>query len=255
MLRGEAELAEELDEPSSFELATDGPPKGVAYNAALPIEAFDFIVTDECHRSIYHLWRQVLEYFDAHLIGLTATPSKQTIGFFNGNLMMEYNHERAVADGVNVGYDVYRIKTEVSERGGKVEAGFHVDKRSRADRATRWERLDEDLEYEARQLDRSVVVPSQIRSVLQAFRDALPTLFPDRAMVPKTVVFAKDDSHAEDKVARLVIPLPPLAEQHRIVAEADRRLSLIRVADAQVTANLARAQRLRQSILQAAFSN
>lgn len=206
MLRGEAELAEELDEHSSFELAADGQPKDVAYNPALPFEAFDFVVTDECHRSIYHLWRQVLEYFDAHLIGLTATPSKQTIGFFNGNLVMEYNHERAVADGVNVGYDVYRIKTEVSEQGGKVEAGFHVDKRNRADRATRWEQLDEDLEYEARHLDRSVVVPSQIRTVLQAFKDALPALFDHRAMVPKTLVFAKDDSHAEDivRIAREV---------------------------------------------------
>ncbi|KNZ33040.1 MAG: restriction endonuclease subunit R [Methylibium sp. NZG] len=206
MLRGEAELADELDEHSSFELATDGKPKDVAYNPGLPIEAFDFIVTDECHRSIYHLWRQVLEYFDAHLIGLTATPSKQTIGFFNGNLVMEYNHERAVADGVNVGYDVYRIKTEVTAQGGKVEAGFHVDKRNRLDRATRWQQLDEDLEYEARQLDRSVVVPSQIRTVLQAFKDALPALFDQRAMVPKTLVFAKDDSHAEDivRIAREV---------------------------------------------------
>ena len=206
MLRGEPEMAEELDERSSFELAADGRTKDVAYNAALPIETFDFIVTDECHRSIYHLWRQVLEYFDAHLIGLTATPGKQTIGFFNGNLVMEYNHERAVADGVNVGYDVWRIKTEVSEQGGKVEAGFHVDRRNRADRATRWEQLDEDLEYEARQLDRSVVVPSQIRTVLEAFKAALPTLFPERAMVPKTLVFAKDDSHAEDivRIAREV---------------------------------------------------
>ncbi len=206
MLRGEAELADELDEHSSFELAAGGQPKDVAYNPALPIEAFDFIVTDECHRSIYHLWRQVLEYFDAHLIGLTATPSKQTIGFFNGNLVMEYNHERAVADGVNVGYDVYRIKTEVTEQGGKVEAGFHVDKRNRLDRATRWQQLDEDFEYEARQLDRSVVVPSQIRTVLQAFKDALPALFDQRAMVPKTLVFAKDDSHAEDivRIAREV---------------------------------------------------
>lgn len=199
MLRGEA-LPEDADEHSTFELSADGLPKDVAYNPALPIETFDFVVTDECHRSIYHLWRQVLEYFDAHLIGLTATPSKQTIGFFNGNLVMEYNHERAVADGVNVGYDVWRIRTDVSERGGKVEAGFYVDKRSRDDRATRWQRLDEDLEYEARQLDRSVVVPSQIRTVLTAFKDALPTLFPGRAMLPKTLVFAKDDSHAEDIV-------------------------------------------------------
>jgi type I restriction enzyme R subunit len=201
MLRGE-ELPEDADEISTYELdAADGRAKEVAYNPNIPIETFDFIVTDECHRSIYGLWRQVLEYFDAFIIGLTATPSKQTIGFFNQNLVMEYNHERAVADGVNVGYEVYRIKTDVTERGGLVEKGFYVDKRSKETRATRWARLDEDLVYEARDLDRSVVVKSQIRTVLEAFKAALFTeLFPGRALVPKTLIFAKDDSHAEDIV-------------------------------------------------------
>jgi type I restriction enzyme R subunit len=201
MLRGE-ELPEDADEISTYEIdAADGRAKEVAYNPAIPIETFDFIVTDECHRSIYGLWRQVLEYFDAFIIGLTATPSKQTIGFFNQNLVMEYNHERAVTDGVNVGYEVYRIKTDVTERGGMVEKGFYVDKRSKETRARRWSLLDEDLVYEAIQLDRSVVVPSQIRTVLQAFKDALFTeLFPGRTLVPKTLIFAKDDSHAEDIV-------------------------------------------------------
>ena len=201
MLRGE-ELPEDADEMSTYEIgAADGRPKEVAYNPAIPIEMFDFVVTDECHRSIYNLWRQVLEYFDAFLIGLTATPSKQTIGFFNQNLVTEYNHERAVADGVNVGYEVYRIKTQVTEQGGKVEKGFYVDKRNKLDRSKRWEQLDEDLTYTAPELDRSVVVPSQIRTVLQAFKDALFTeLFPGRTLVPKTLIFAKDDSHAEDIV-------------------------------------------------------
>ncbi|MCX6878326.1 MAG: DEAD/DEAH box helicase family protein, partial [Verrucomicrobia bacterium] len=201
ILRGE-ELPEDADEISTYEIsAADGRPKEVAYNPAIPIEAFDFIVTDECHRSIYGLWRQVLEYFDAFLIGLTATPSKQTIGFFNQNLVMEYNHERAVADGVNVGYEVYRIKTQVTAQGGKVEKGFYVDRRSKETRAVCWERLDEDLTYAATDLDRSVVVKSQIRTVLQAFRDALSTeLFPGRTLVPKTLIFCKDDSHAEDTV-------------------------------------------------------
>lgn len=161
-LRGE-ELAEDLDEVSGYEAAAaDGRSKDVEYNPRLAIEDFDFIVTDECHRSIYNLWRQVLEYFDAHLIGLTATPSKQTIGFFNQNLVMEYGHERAVADGVNVGYDVYRIKTAITEQGATVEAGQYIDRRSKDTRKTRWERLDEDLQYQASELDRSVVVPSQI---------------------------------------------------------------------------------------------
>src|SRR5215207_7631734 len=107
MLRGE-ELDEELDEK----------PKEIVYNPDIPVETFDYIVVDECHRSIYNVWRQVLEYFDATLIGLTATPSKQTLGFFNQDLVMEYNHVRAVPDGVNVGYDVYRIRTQVTEQGG-----------------------------------------------------------------------------------------------------------------------------------------
>ena len=92
------------------------PAAEVEYNPTIPISTFDFIITDECHRSIYNRWRPVLEYFDAFIVGLTATPSKQTLGFFAQNLVTEYPHERAVADGVNVGYEVYRIKTEITER-------------------------------------------------------------------------------------------------------------------------------------------
>jgi type I restriction enzyme, R subunit len=200
MLRGE-ELTEDLDEKSGFEIAAaDQRTRDVQYNAAIPIETFDFIIADECHRSIYNLWRQVLEYFDAFLIGLTATPGKQAIGFFNKNLVSEYPHERAVADGVNVGYDVYRIKTQVTDQGGTIEKGLFVDRRDKKTRKLRWEELDDDLPYTAKELDRSIVVKDQIRTVLQAFRDALPQLFPGRNLVPKTLIFCKDDSHAEDVV-------------------------------------------------------
>jgi type I restriction enzyme R subunit len=202
MLRGE-DIDDEADEHSLYELGgLDRGPKDVAYNPAVPPEMFDFIITDECHRSIYNLWRQVLEYFDAFLIGLTATPGKQTLGFFNQNLVTEYSHERAVADSVNVGYDVYRIKTKVTEQGATVEAGQVVDKRNRLTRKLRWEVLDDDLEYKPGELDRSVVAIDQIRTVIQTFRDRLFTdLFPGRREVPKTLIFAKDDSHAEDIVA------------------------------------------------------
>jgi type I restriction enzyme R subunit len=200
MLRGE-ELNEDLDEKSGFEIAAaDQRTRDVQYNAAIPIETFDFIIADECHRSIYNLWRQVLEYFDAFLIGLTATPGRQAIGFFNKNLVSEYPHERAVADGVNVGYDVYRIKTQVTEQGGTIEKGLFVDRREKKTRRVRWEQLDDDLPYTAKELDRSVVVKDQIRTVLQAFRHALTQLFPGRNLVPKTLIFCKDDSHAEDVV-------------------------------------------------------
>lgn len=199
MLRGE-ELPEESEEGSAFELSYgDSKPVDVAYNAAVPIETFDVIITDECHRSIYNLWRQVLEYFDAFIVGLTATPGRQTLGFFNQNLVMEYGHDRAVADGVNVAYDVYRINTRITGGGGKVEAGYYVDKRDKLTRKVRWELLADDLEYEAGELDRSVVAKDQIRTVVRTFRDKLfAEIFPGRKEVPKTLVFAKDDSHAED---------------------------------------------------------
>jgi type I restriction enzyme R subunit len=203
MLKGEADLDPTLDERSGFELAEslfkDELP--LEYNPAIPIESFDFIIVDECHRSIYNLWRQVLEYFDASIIGLTATPSKQTFGFFHQNLVMEYNHDMAVADGVNVGYDVYRIKTKISDGGSKVDAGFYVDKRHRKTRKVRWEQLDEDFLYDAAALDRTVVAEDQIRTIIRTFKDKLPTeIFPGRTHVPKTLIFAKDDNHAEDIV-------------------------------------------------------
>ena len=204
MLKGE-ELDPELEELSGFDLAPlQREPAPVEYNSDIPIETFDVIITDECHRSIYNLWRQVLEYFDAFLIGLTATPSKQTFGFFQQNLVMEYNHEQAVADGVNVDFDVYRINTEITQQGSSVEAGYYVDKRDRQTRKVRWEELEEDLTYTPNQLDREVVAEDQIRTVVQTFRDRLFTeIFPGRRDVPKTIIFAKDDSHADD-IVRIV---------------------------------------------------
>lgn len=202
MLRGEAEFDAAEEEESLFDKEEENQqPKGVVYSSTIPIETFDFIITDECHRSIYNVWRQVLEYFDAFLVGLTATPSLQTFGFFNQNLVIEYRHEDAVADGVNVGYQVYRIRTQITEEGSTVQAGYQVDKRSRQTRAVRWQQLDNDLTYGSGQLDRSVVAISQIRTVIKTFRDKLFTeIFPGRREVPKTLIFAKDDSHAEDIV-------------------------------------------------------
>jgi len=201
ILRGE-EISEELEEESLFDHSDlFKVPMPVEYNPAIPIETFDTIITDECHRSIYGLWRQVLDYFDAFLIGLTATPNKQTFGFFNQNLVMEYPHEQAVADGVNVNYDVYEIRTKITREGSKVDAGYYVDKRDRETRSLRWEQLDEELAYGARQLDADVVALDQIRTVVKTFRDRLFTdIFPGRKDVPKTLIFAKDDSHAEDIV-------------------------------------------------------
>ena len=206
MLKGEVEFDPGNEEGSAFDSARpwQGEPPDVAYNSAIPPEFFDFIVVDECHRSIYELWSQVLLYFDSFLIGLTATPAGKTIGFFNQNLVMQYGHDEAVADGVNVDFDVYRIRTRVTERGATIAAGdtgIYVDKRHKLTRRERLEFLSQDLTYTSNQLDRDVVNESQIRTVLQQFRDkVLPEAFPGRTEVPKTLIFAKDDSHADDIV-------------------------------------------------------
>ncbi|HEY1190782.1 MAG TPA: DEAD/DEAH box helicase family protein [Gemmata sp.] len=204
MLKGDEDYEEENEEGSLYETegALPKKPVEVEYNPAIPIETFDFIVVDECHRSIYNLWRQVLDYFDAFTIGLTATPTAQTLGFFNQNLVQDYSHEKAVADGVNVGFDVFRIETQVGKDGVTLvkEPGTFVLHRDRRTKKKKLKELDEDKTFTATQLDRDVVVPAQIRLVIQTFRDNLPVIFPGRTEVPKTLIFAKVDQHAEDIV-------------------------------------------------------
>ena len=201
MLKGEPVYESDDDEEgSTFEQETEETtPQKVVYNPNIPIDTFDLIIVDECHRSIYGKWRHVLEYFDAFVVGLTATPYPQTRNFFNQNLVYEYRHEQAIEDNVNVGYYVYRIKTEITESGSHIEAGHYIARRDRETRRLHWDELDTDVEYKENQLDREVVATDQIRTVIQIFKEKLFTdLFPSRKIVPKTLIFAKDDSHAED---------------------------------------------------------
>ncbi len=192
-------LDEALEEQNPAEQYTrPKAPLPVVYSEKIPPEFFDVIIIDECHRSIYNLWRQVLEYFDAYLVGLTATPDNRTYGFFRKNVVSEYDHEKAVADGVNVGNEIFVIETEKTQLGGTISAKQQVERRERSTRRKRWETQDEDQAYTAKQLDRDIVNPDQIRTVIRSFKDALPAIFPGRAEVPKTLIFAKTDSHADD---------------------------------------------------------
>ena len=199
ILRGE-----ELDDSAEQESLNENPsvdrqsPKEVVYNAKYPPEFFDVIIIDECHRSIYNVWKQVLEYFDAFQIGLTATPDKRTLAYFDQNIVSEYSREQAIIDGVNVGEDIFLIETQVGKQGGTILKQM-VEYRNRMSREKRWAQLDEDVDYRPSQLDRDIVNPSQIRAVIRAFRENLfTTLFPRRKEVPKTLIFAKSDSHADD---------------------------------------------------------
>jgi len=182
--------AEQLTKPKT--------PMPVVYNPKVPIEFFDFIFIDECHRSIYNIWQQVLDYFDSFLIGLTATPDNRTYGFFKKNVVSHYDHEKAVADGVNVGNEIYLIDTAITQAGAKIKADQLIEKREKLTRKKRWEQQDEDETYSASQLDNSIVNPDQIRTIIKTFKENLPLIFPNRKEVPKTLIFAKTDSHADD---------------------------------------------------------
>lgn len=227
----------ELDEQSEEEnpnerkyMPKEIPP--VEYDPKLPVEFFDFIVIDECHRSIYNLWKQVLEYFDAFEIGLTATPDNRTIGYFDQNLVSEYSHEMAVTDGVNVGYDVFIIDTKVTQQGATLWKGEYIEHRERLSRKKRLELQDEDEEYSSRQLDKDVVNPNQIRTIIRTFKENLPNIFSERFddqgtfEVPKTLIFAKTDSHADDIIQ---IVREEFAEENRFckkityTSEKDRK--------------------------------
>lgn len=197
---------EELDESAEevhfdeFETADTKAPKEVVYNEKYPPEFFDCIIVDECHRSIYNVWNQVLEYFDSFIIGLTATPNKRTFAFFEENIVSEYTREQAIVDNVNVGEDVFVIETKIGKNGGHI-LQQQVECRDRMSREKRWKQLDEDVDYQPSQLDRDIVNFSQIRTVIKTFKDSLKTLlFPYRKEVPKTLIFAKTDSHADDIV-------------------------------------------------------
>jgi type I restriction enzyme R subunit len=198
VLRGQ-EVADVDDEAMDSYVADR--PVEVDYSPDVPPETFDLVIVDECHRSIYGNWRGVVEYFDAHVTGLTATPVKQTFGFFQQNLVSEYTYEEAVADRVNVDFDVYRIRTEITGQGSAVDAGATVPVRDRRTRRERYQTLDEELLYTAGQVDRAVTARHQIRLVLETFRDRLfMEIFPGGSVVPKTLIFCKDDNHAEEVV-------------------------------------------------------
>ena len=213
ILRG-TELDESAEETNPNETNFTGTTRdlSVRYNEKVPIEFFDFVVIDECHRSIYNLWKQVLDYFDVFQIGLTATPDNRTFGYFNQNLVSDYGYEKAVIDGVLVPYNVFTIETQITKNGNKISLGEKVDKRERLTRKKFWENLDEDIEYSGKQLDQDIVNPSTIRTIIRAVKENLPAMFPDRHTVgtsrdlsatstfevPKMLIFAKTDSHAED---------------------------------------------------------
>ena len=172
----------------------------------LPRNYFQFIVVDECHRSIYGKWKAVLNYFnEASVLGLTATPTAEAYAYFDNNIVENYTYEDSVIDGVNVPSRVYRIETAITKHGGEIEKGTEIIESKRINGNKTETIVSDSFHYEATELDRSVVNPSQIKTVLETYRDSIYTdLYPDREenwnYIPKTLIFAKNDKHADQIV-------------------------------------------------------
>ncbi|MGW0731634.1 DEAD/DEAH box helicase family protein [Streptomyces sp. NPDC002851] len=209
LLRGETlvddDPRDEASDSAAYEDTYEADqPIEVGYNPDVPIESFDLIIVDECHRSIYGLWRGVLEYFDAHLLGLTATPTLQTLGFFGQNVVSRYTYRQAVADGVNVDFHLARLNTDLREKGAAtIESGTTIKVKDRMTREQRLRQLDDDFTYTTRQIGRSVVTVDEIRAVLLAYQANWQRWFPGRTELPKTLIFAVGEDHAEDVLAQV----------------------------------------------------
>lgn len=168
----------------------------------LPPDYFQFIIVDECHRSIYGKWKAVLDYFkDAKVLGLTATPTPEAYAYFNNNIVEEYTYEDSVVDGVNVPARVYRIITNATVHGGTINQGETVTDVNRSGEMVDEYKAQQRTDYAPNQLDRSVINPNQIESVLKSYMESIYTdLYPEREdnwnYIPKTLIFAKDDNHA-----------------------------------------------------------
>lgn len=168
----------------------------------LPPDYFQFIIVDECHRSIYGKWKAVLDYFkDAKVLGLTATPTPEAHAYFNNNIVEEYTYEDSVVDGVNVPARVYRIITNATVHGGTINQGETVTDVNRSGEMVDEYKAQQRTDYAPNQLDRSVINPNQIESVLKSYMESIYTdLYPEREdnwnYIPKTLIFAKDDNHA-----------------------------------------------------------
>lgn len=200
-----SEENEDKEDESLFSFSDDNkkePEIELGNDLKLPPDHFQFIVIDECHRSIYGKWQSVLNYFkNAKILGLTATPTPEAEAFFNKNRIEEYTYDDSVVDGVNVPARVYRIKTNVTEHGGTIHAGDIVRDISKGGVELPSYAAEERVDYNAKQLNRSVINPSQIKVVVAAYMDSIYTdLYPDREenwkYIPKTLIFAKDDNHA-----------------------------------------------------------
>ncbi len=163
---------------------------------------FDLIICDEAHRSIYNKYRDIFNYFDAHLVGLTATPrdeiDKNTYGIFeleSGVPTYGYELAQAVQDGYLV--DFMSVETTLKF----MSEGIVYDDLSEEDKATYEDmfaledgEIPESIESSA--LNEKIFNEDTIRKVLSILMEK-GIKIDSGSKIGKTIIFAKNHRHAE----------------------------------------------------------
>lgn len=213
-------LVPELDTRLHF-ATVQGMVKRLFYNEGEDIPAvdqYDCIIVDEAHRG-YLLdreldeddlefrdqrdyvskYRMVLDYFDSHAIGLTATPALHTTEIF-GKAVYTYSYREAVIDGFLIDHEPpVLIKTQLGEEGIKWEKGEKpkvYDKESNT--IQELEQLEDELKIDIAGFNKQVITESFNRTVIQFL---VKQLDPDGD--EKTLIFAATDEHADRVVQYL----------------------------------------------------
>lgn len=183
---------------------------------------FDLVICDEAHRSIYNKYRDIFTYFDAPLVGLTATPKdeidKNTYEVFeleNGVPTYGYDLAQAVKDGYLVDYVSVESKLKF------IEQGIVYDELSEEDKE----------EYEATFEDENGELPESIGSSAlntwifneDTIRQVLNTLMTDGIKIDygqkigKTIIFAKNHDHAEKILEVFYKEYPHLPDYAKVI--------------------------------------
>ena len=179
---------------------------------------YDFIIVDEAHRGYAEdrdmadeeyrayneqdyisQYRRVIDYFDATVIGMTATPALQTINIF-GSPVYSYSYMQGVLDGVLVDHDApHIIQTKLAKDGIKFKKG-EVDVYDEASQSTKKEELPDDMKFELKDFNKKVITQSFNEVVCDYLANNLDPNDPSQG---KTLIFAATDAHA-DRVVNLL---------------------------------------------------
>lgn len=190
-----------------FSYSGDYDPDDDADKIEMPINAFDTIIADECHRGYtsqeVSKWRGVLDHFDAVKVGLTATPAAHTTGYFK-EIAYRYPYEQAVQDGYLVDYDAVKIASGVRLQGITLQEGEEVEQVDPQTGAQQLDLLEDERHFEVADVERDITAPDSNLKIMQEFAKYALEQEEDLGRFPKTLIFADNDiphtSHADQLV-------------------------------------------------------